>query len=352
MTDLSTRCGPAGSPDGTNTIVDPGVDAAADEYRSRFQRAEPFKHVVVEPFFAAAMAEQLVADFPPFANERAMNEFGAVGGKAVYEKLAAISPTYARLADHLQSGQFLQLISRLTGIPDLLADPNMYGGGTHENRHGQELDPHVDFNYDPPTKLHRRINLLVYLNKEWLAGWGGSIELHSNPRRTEDNRITSYAPAFNRAVIFETNEFSWHGFPKIDLPVEKRHLSRKSISIYLYSRDRPATEIVPEHGTFYVQRPLPERIRPGHILTAADVAEIESLLRRRDHWIERYQRFEVKFSGEMGGLNERIRTLEHLLTEARTSADRLITARRGTGRALFRRLRYEISRLLGVRRQP
>jgi hypothetical protein len=352
MTDLSACFGPPASSDGMDAIFDPAVNAAADEYRSRFQRAEPFKHVVVEPFFAAAMAEQLVADFPPFSNERAINEFGVVGGKAVNEKLAAISPAYARLAGHLQSAQFLQLISHLTGIPDLLADPNMHGGGTHENRHGQELDPHVDFNYDPPTKLHRRINLLVYLNKEWRAEWGGSIELHSNPRRPEDNRITSYAPAFNRALIFETNEYSWHGFPKIDLPAEKRHLSRKSISIYLYSRDRPASEIGPEHGTFYVQRALPERIRPGHVLTAADVAEIESLLRRRDHWIERYQRFEVKVSGEMGGLNERIRTLEHLLTEARTSADRPIAARRETGRALFRRLRYEIVRLLGVRRQP
>ena len=144
-----------------------------------------------------------------------------------------------------------------------------------ENRHGQALDPHVDFNYDPATKLHRKLNLLVYLNKEWREAWGGSIELHSDPRRPDGNRITSFTPAFNRAVIFETNERSWHGFPRIILPEDKRHLSRKSLSIYLYTRTRPAHEIVPEHGTFYVQRPLPSRYHPG--------LELNSKRYRRDH---------------------------------------------------------------------
>ena len=61
-------------------------------------------------------------------------------------------------------------------------------------------------------------------------------------------------------MLFETNEYSWHGFPRIALPEDKRHLSRKSISIYLYTKDRPEGEIAPSHGTFYVQRPLPANV--------------------------------------------------------------------------------------------
>jgi len=283
--------------------------AGAANYQARFQAAKPFRYIVIDGFFTDAVAEALLRDFPAFDAERARNEFGDIGGKAVHEDIAAISDSYAHLYHVLGSEPFLSLISRLTGIAGLLHDPRMYGGGTHDNRHGQELDPHIDFNYDPPTKLHRRLNLLVYLNKEWRPEWGGQIELHSNPRRPAENQVISLEPAFNRAVIFETNEISWHGFPRIDLPPDKHHLSRKSLSVYLYSKDRPAHEKGPEHGTFYVQRWLPPHIRAGHILTEADVLALEDLLSRRDSWIEHYQREELRASAFAGGLHEQIAAL-------------------------------------------
>src|SRR5690606_11797124 len=119
---------------------------------------------------------------------------------------------------YLNSPGFLKAMSAITGIPDLLPDPAMYGGGTHENVEGQELDVHVDYNYINNGQLHRRLNLLVYFNKEWQKEWGGNIELHSNPRSPDDDEVSSYEPLYNRALIFETNEHSWHGFEKIVLP--------------------------------------------------------------------------------------------------------------------------------------
>ena len=181
----------------------------------------------------------------------------------------------------------------------MLPDPALFGGGTHENLHGQDLDPHVDFNYDEPQKLHRRLNLIVFLNKGWKAEWGGSLEIHSNPRRPLENQIHSYEPVFNRAVLFETNEYSWHGFPKIELPEEERHRSRKSISIYLYTRERPAEEMAPVHGTFYVHRPLDQRFREGHTLTEADEKDLLFQLDRRDKWIEKYQQLELDKGREL-----------------------------------------------------
>ena len=91
--------------------------------------------------------------------------------------------------------------------------------------------------------------------------WGGALEIHSDPRQPFENRVWSYDPLFNRWVMFETNERSWHGFPQIDLPPDRRHLSRRSISIYLYTKDRPAEEIPPIDPTFYVQRFRPQHIR-------------------------------------------------------------------------------------------
>jgi hypothetical protein len=112
--------------------------------------------------------------------------------------------------------------------------------------------------------------------------------------------------------MFETNEYSWHGFPRINLPPDKRHISRKSISIYLYTKERPAEEIAPLHGTFYVQRFLPERIREGYTLTAQDADELARLLIRRDNWIELYQRMELEKNREIAEKNSLIQNSNHI----------------------------------------
>ena len=258
-----------------------------------FRNAKPFPHLVIDNCFDTEKAEQLLADFPAFDPENARNEFGAVGRKAVVTDIRKISPFYAAVYNYIASREFLDFVSEATGIPDLVHDEQMFGGGTHENLEGQDLDPHVDFNYIEDRKLHRRLNLLLYLNKEWDVSWGGCLEIHSNPRRPKENQIKVVAPMFNRAVIFETSEHSWHGFERIALPEGKKHLSRKMLSIYLYTRDRPAEEIAPPHGTFYVQRPLSPRLVPGHTLTPDDVSRLEELIARRDNWIELYHRKEL-----------------------------------------------------------
>jgi Rps23 Pro-64 3,4-dihydroxylase Tpa1-like proline 4-hydroxylase len=318
-------------------LVSPAVIKEIDLLRSKFENARPFKHLVIEDFLKTDVAEALLRDFPAFDPKRAVNEFGEVGNKAVNEKIETLSASYAAIARYLKSETFLKLMSDLTGIPDLLPDVNMFGGGTHENRHGQELDPHVDFNYDPKTKLHRRLNLLVYLNREWDESWGGSIELHSNPRKPDENEITSFTPLLNRAVIFETNEYSWHGFQRINLPADKRHFSRKSLSVYLYTKTRPQHEVVPEHGTFYVQRPLPAHIQPGRALTAADVEEVKALLAQRDGWIEHYHGVELRVSAQMGEFRQRIRELEDRLNKD------------GGKKSIGRSVRKRMNRLLGRR---
>jgi hypothetical protein len=282
----------------------------ADSYRDAFLHGDPFKHVVIEGFFELAFAERLLADFPSFNPRLATNELGMTSRKAVNTNIREISPVYQQLHAAIGSKPFLELVSRISGIPDLILDPKMYGGGTHDNQHGQELDPHVDFNYDEAQQLHRRLNLIVYMNKQWSGEWGGALEIHSNPRDPATNRIASYDPLFNRCVMFETNERSWHGFPKISLPEDKRHLSRKSISIYLYTKDRPAEEIAPMHGTFYVQRPLPKHFAPGHTLTEREVGNLQWLLKVRDGWIRTYQRMELEKNREIADKSRLISELK------------------------------------------
>jgi hypothetical protein len=294
-------------------LIAPGVMQRISAIRAEFQSAKPFRHVCIEDFVLPGFAERLLQEFPKFDPKDAVNEFGKVGGKAVKTDLRSIGPAYDELFSYISSPAFLRTMSDMLGIPDLLCDASMYGGGTHENLPGQELDPHVDFNYDQERKLHRRVNLLLYLNKEWDESWGGAIELHSNPRDWANDQAKAFNCNFNRCVIFETNEYSWHGFRRIAPPPEKQGLSRKCVSIYLYTKERPKEEIAPLHGTFYVQRPLPPEISAGRTLTPEDEQEIRRLLTKRDGWIKFYQDMELKFSADAAAHGNYIDELRSLV---------------------------------------
>lgn len=293
-------------------MISKGILARSGIIRGVYQNAKPFRHVCLDGFLAQDVAERLLNEFPAFDPEFAKDEMGKVGGKAVHTDLRRLGPTYREFYDYMRSPAFLGAMSDMLGVPDLRFDPKMYGGGTHENLGGQELDPHVDFNYHSILQLHRRLNLLIYLNKEWDLSWGGGIELHSDPRDWERNQITTFNCEFNRGIIFETNEYSWHGFSRIQLPQSKRHLSRKCISVYLYSRRRPKEEQAPPHGTFYVQRPLPKHIVAGHLLTSEHVDEIKRLLIFRDGWIRFYQQ------RELDQARERQSVVRYVVTRSRS----------------------------------
>jgi hypothetical protein len=194
----------------------------------------------------------------------------------------------------------------------------------------------VDFNYDERTWVHRRLNLLLYLNKEWEDGWGGSIELHSDPRRPAQNRVELITPLFNRCLIFETNERSWHGFSIIRLPPDKLHLSRKSFSLYLYTKERPADEVSPSHSTFYVQRPLPEHIRAGQPLSDEDFETIRQLIHKRDRFIELYQNRELQHGQTYKELLHHLKVADDTLFQIRVSRSwRMIAPLRRLKRLLY-----------------
>jgi hypothetical protein len=231
-----------------------------------FRDADPFPHVVIPEFFAGEVAQRLLDDFPSFEERFARNEMGDVGRKAARRDVRDISGAYRELDNFLETPEFLNLMSEITGIPDLLYDPDHHGGGTHENVDGATLYPHVDFNYHPKG-WHRRLNLIVYLSPEWEEEWGGTLELHSNPWDPSNDSVKTLPANFNQAVLFETSEHSWHGFRRIQLPEDRRHLSRKSFAIYLYTLERPTEQTAASHQTIYVPFGMPEDLQPGSVLS-------------------------------------------------------------------------------------
>lgn len=307
-------------------IISPELIDNRKAFARAYQQASPFRHLVMESFFQEQYANELRNAFPPFDESLAINENGEVGAKCVHEHLPSLGGAWKRLDRLIQSRAFLDWLGELTGIDDLLYDPHYFGGGTHENRHGQDLDPHVDFNRHPITKWHRRLNLIVYLNDIWCPEWGGAIEFHKDPRLPpEDNEIRVVQPEFNRAVLFETTKWSWHGFDRIDLPQgEDDSRSRKSVALYFYTRSRPKEEQTRPHSTIYVERPLPAHIRPGHVLTEEDHVTIQRMLARRDQHLQRLY-------GNISDLMHRLEVVERL------GFDRILRLRARIG-GLLRRL--------------
>jgi hypothetical protein len=271
--------------------VDARVSRDADALGARFAQAQPFRHVVVDGFFDAGFAQALLAQFPGFERGNSVSEDGRPGDKSTFERIRQLGDAYAALDDLVRGPDFLRLVGRITGIDGLMYDPWYLGGGTHDNRHGSGLEAHVDFNFHPLEGWHRRLNLIVYLNPQWEPGWGGQLQLHRDPASGAP-ADASINPLFNRCVIFETHDRSWHGFDPIHLPPEHRALSRRSIALYFYTRADAADAPAAAHSTVYVSQPLPARLAAGHTLTAGDVAALQGLLAERDARI-RFQYGEI-----------------------------------------------------------
>ena len=275
------------------------VDQLQDRCQ-QFNQAKPFQHLQLDSFLDTSWCQQLVEQFPRFDPNMAVNENGKIGGKAVHQGLKNLGPAYQKLDQMFRSDDFTHYISQLTGIPDLVFDPHYFGGGTHENLSGQGLDPHVDFTHHPMTGHHRRLNLILYLNHEWDSAWGGDIQLHKNPRlKPAQDEVVCISPVFNRLVIFATHHHSWHGFPPIHIPEDKAHISRKSIALYYYTKQKPK-DFKKAHSTIYVDRHLDPSIQAGTTLSEQQMAEIQRLMDSRDQHLERLY---ATISHQMDDLN-------------------------------------------------
>ena len=213
-------------------------------YRDRFMAAKPFGYVVMDDFLPTDIAEAILIAYP--SPDKVWDGATYVHQRKKFTLTKNLPHECQDFFDLSASPEFLDMMSGITGIPSLIPDRELVGAGLHQIVDGGYLDVHVDFNLHPTTGLHRRCNLLVYLNKDWKREYEGHLELWD---MSENRCIELVAPAFNRGVLFETNEISYHGHPKpLHTPMG---VSRKSLSVYYYTSDRDVSEIAPEHNTIY-----------------------------------------------------------------------------------------------------
>ena len=217
------------------------LEQVALEEKIKYINAKPFPNITLTNFFEDNFLNKILEEFPNLSK---------LQGSQIYKEKNEIKLSnkdynkfpnnIKKFIDFLNSEIFLGFLQNLTSIKEkLVSDPLLEGGGLHEIKRGGVLKIHTDFNRHPSLDLDRRINVLIYLNKNWKDSYGGHLEFWNKDVSKCEKKIL---PSFNTMAIFSTTDFSNHGHPEpLNCPEE---MSRKSIALYYFSSGRPQNEIL------------------------------------------------------------------------------------------------------------
>jgi len=245
----------------------------------KYRHNQPCPHILLKDFLDPDTALGMAQEFPHPVTPAWTQYKHANEHKLGMTKLELFPPLLRAVTDELNSPDFVGWISQLTGIPNLLADPMLDGGGLHQSGRGGYLNVHTDFSkHHFQSNWHRRVNLILYLNPDWDEGWGGALELWEKSWEGKMTRcVAKYPPLLNYAIIFTTTEKSLHGFP--DPLTCPENQSRKSLALYYYTAEASSKFV--SHSTDYFARPQDGRGKSAMIWLDKKAVDLYSRAKAR-----------------------------------------------------------------------
>lgn len=198
----------------------------------------PFTHKIIDNFLDAELAKKLSDEFPNYEDSNWFFYNNPLEHKKTINNWYLFPSTTYKFFTYLNSAQFIDKLKNEFNLDNLYPDPGLHGAGWHIHGRGGKLNVHLDYNLHPKLGLQRKLNLILYLSQEWDPAWGGNLEFwtHDSLTNRPKELATKIDCYFNRAVIFDTTENSWHGFAQeLNCP---EGLYRKSIAMY-YLIDPP-----------------------------------------------------------------------------------------------------------------
>lgn len=193
---------------------------------------EPFDHWIIDNFLDLNLAEKLSNDFLDYNHSAWYCYNNPLENKKTLNNWFFFPPdTYSFMA-YLNSPAFIDYVSKITKINNLFPDIGLHGAGWHIHGKNGKLNVHFDYSIHPKLNLQRKLNIIIYLTKDWNIEWGGNLEFWSHDKVTNKplKKVKIIENIFNRAVIFDTTQNSWHGFPSpLTCP---ENVYRKSIAMY------------------------------------------------------------------------------------------------------------------------
>ncbi len=198
----------------------------------------PFYHQIIDNFFNQEQAKRISQEFPEYNSDIWFCYNNPLENKKTCNNWYQFGPEIYKTLTMLNSKEFIKQLQKITGISKLYPDIGLHGGGLHIHGTGGKLNVHLDYSIHPKLKLQRKLNLIIYLEEDWNTEWGGNLEFwsHNKEKNKPDKRFVTIDNAFNRAVLFDTTQNSWHGFPEPLTCPEGKY--RKSLAVY-YLTDPP-----------------------------------------------------------------------------------------------------------------
>ncbi len=205
-----------------------------------FKRNQPFDHCVVENFFDLNTAKDLENDFPKYEDKVWFEYNNPLEHKKALNDWNKYPPLTYQIFMILNSPQMIQLLEKYVGV-NLFPDIGLHGAGWHMHGTGGNLNPHIDYSIHPKCGLQRKLNIIVYLSKDLKPSkHKGHLGLWSHDHKNNQPKdlVKEVEPIFNRAIIFDTTQNSWHGMSqKLEVP---KGIYRKSLAVYYLTE--------PKHG--------------------------------------------------------------------------------------------------------
>jgi Rps23 Pro-64 3,4-dihydroxylase Tpa1-like proline 4-hydroxylase len=226
------------------------LEKLAEENAEKYQNNTPFPHIVIDNFLPEELVQPVLDAFPDPEKLKWIKFNNPDEKKLAFNSVEKLPDVPRDMLLFLNSSPVLQFLERMTGISSLVGDPYYVGGGLHQIERGGKLEVHADFNTHEQLNLDRRLNLLLYLNKDWEEDFGGHLQLWNLEMTHAEKKVL---PLFNRCVVFSTTSTSWHGHPEALTCPEGR--TRKSLATYYYTNGRPEEEKGASHSTLFARRP-------------------------------------------------------------------------------------------------
>jgi len=238
------------------------IDTITDEeqingWKKKFNEASPFRFIVIDNFLDLELAGHLSTEFPSL-NEMDVNYNGINERKSEHSSFDNLHPSFKNLKRILAQRKITETIEKIARIDNLQVIEDRYGIGLHQGGRNSFLDIHVDYNLHPIKKKQRRLNLIIFLNREWQEEWGGSLEFWS---KDLSQCMQSILPVFNRAVLFECTEYSYHGYSQITCP---ENTTRKSFYQYYFSE--PEQKLI-FHDTIFQNKPIEAPLKRAVVIS-------------------------------------------------------------------------------------
>jgi hypothetical protein len=240
-----------------------------------FREAQPYQHIHLKEFLEPDLAADMAAEFPDMATDAWTRYKHQNENKLGLAKRELFPPLLGEAVDELNSEAFVDWLSELTGIDGLLADDMLEGGGLHQSGTGGFLNVHTDFsNHHYHKHWRRQVNLILYLNPNWEEQWGGALELWDREMR---RCVVKIPPLFNEALLFRTDDISYHGFPDpLRCPESE---SRKSLALYYYTSE--VNDEVKVRSTNYRSRPNDGLLKSSMIWLDKEAVDLYSRAKAR-----------------------------------------------------------------------